>query len=377
MERKRRLNPCRNAKNLSGVIDEANGRKTNKKQIKNVETKARWTDLPDHLIEVISSRLYARDLCSFRGVCRAWRASAATQCFYDPQLVITYQSKEIDPYLISLTQSKWFNIKMRELDQGYCVGSAYGWLIMRKNNSFKVSLLNLYTKSVLLLPPLTFTLQSAHFYLSSPPTSPDCIVLATGLSLRYYAFCKVGDNKWNKRRYSHPLCNVYDNYCLKQAVALQGKFYALSNEGELVTIEDIDNAQLLFSGSAINGIVPRKFTSMHPFLVEAQGEILVVLLWIILGISRHIELFRMDFRSSSWAKMESLGDRVLFLGYNCSFCVAAGLLNLRGNCIYIANHTMQPWSVYDMETKLFLEHVVDFWPRTEKNNRIWVLPTFK
>ena len=93
------------------------------------------------------------------------------------------------------------------------------------------------------------------------------------------------------------------------AVALKGKFYALSLQGTLAVIEDTDSRFGITTLGTNRGIpsVPSRHFREH--LVESDGEILLVFL-----ISRNsihvvddVEVFNLDLEKLSWIKMESLG----------------------------------------------------------------------
>jgi len=67
------------------------------------------------------------------------------------------------------------------------------------------------------------------------------------------------------------------------------------------------------------------------FLVENEGGLLLAGFEI--G-SLRIDLFRLNEKEKEWVKLTSLGDRVLFLGFVCSFSISASDLCVpKVNCV--------------------------------------------
>lgn len=54
--------------------------------------------------------------------------------------------------------------------------------------------------------------------------------------------------------------------------------------------------------------------------------------------STDIFLFRLDMSTSSWVEIKDIGNRVLFLGHNCSQSFSAAELGCKENQIYFIHH---------------------------------------
>ncbi|KAF7143446.1 hypothetical protein RHSIM_Rhsim05G0098900 [Rhododendron simsii] len=135
------------------------------------------------------------------------------------------------------------------------------------------------------------------------------------------------------------------------AIGFKGKFYALSLQGTLAVIEKIDS-HFRITSLGTNRAVP-SVHSMHfkEYLIESNGEILLVFLVSRKSIHRveNVEVYRLRFDKLSWVKMESIGDRTLFVGTNWCTSVDASEIGCRLDCIYFSYETADEWWVYDME----------------------------
>jgi hypothetical protein len=68
-------------------------------------------------------------------------------------------------------------------------------------------------------------------------------------------------------------------------------------------------------------------------LVESE-LLLVDMIYVKCGV--WIDVYRLDEKKKKWVKLSNLGDRVLFLGNQCSFSVSASDLGFaNGNCVVI------------------------------------------
>ncbi|KAG2410008.1 hypothetical protein LR48_Vigan393s002100 [Vigna angularis] len=141
------------------------------------------------------------------------------------------------------------------------------------------------------------------------------------------------------------------------AIGFQGKFYALSVQGSLVVIEDVDSVAKVtdLSGTRIFPLVSSNH--FREYLVESEGEILLV--FILSRKSRlhgvdGVEVYQLNVARVSWIKVESVGEQAVFVGSNCSLSVLASEVGCRRNCIYFRNPVADEWTVYDMQSGSFL-----------------------
>nr|GMC81260.1 putative F-box protein At3g25750 [Ipomoea batatas] len=141
-------------------------------------------------------------------------------------------------------------------------------------------------------------------------------------------------------------------------VGCTGKFYALTLQGTLAVIEEVNNSQFhitkLCRRRAVPSMPSKRFTE---YLLESSGEILLVFLICRKSVMSvdHVEVLKLQLGDElSWIKMESLGDRTLFAGINSCMSVTASQVGCRRNSIYFTHSSMDSWRLYDMETHSIL-----------------------
>ncbi|CAA2953316.1 Hypothetical predicted protein [Olea europaea subsp. europaea] len=164
------------------------------------------------------------------------------------------------------------------------------------------------------------------------------VMVLTGICSPAFAFFRWGkdQNGWIVENYT--LTEPYaSNHRMQftNAIGFQGKFYALSLQGSLAVLEDIDSCfQITATGAnrAVPSIVSRQF---REYLLDSNGEIFLVFL-----ISRKsinvvddVEVFRLDICKFLWVKVESLGDMMFFVEDECCMSLSASKVGCRDNCI--------------------------------------------
>ncbi|KAA8536361.1 hypothetical protein F0562_028839 [Nyssa sinensis] len=162
-----------------------------------------------------------------------------------------------------------------------------------------------------------------------------------------------GENAWIKQD-----CTLVDPYASNQqrmqftnAVGYKGKLYALSLQGTLAVIEDIDSHPRIAAMSTSRAIPSLSSRHFREYLFESNGEILLVFLISrkTINIVDDVEVFGLHIPRLSWVKMESLGDRTLFAGVDCCMLVTASKVGCRRNCICFKRHAVDGWWVFDMK----------------------------
>ena len=135
-------------------------------------------------------------------------------------------------------------------------------------------------------------------------------------------------------------------------VLFRGEFYAVDNTGRTVLVGLSSNLSLV-AGSVFGGY--------KKFLVESVGQLLLVNVCLsavsddVDGGAKDVDVafldrisggrmvrfkvFELDWEGKKWMEVKSLGDRVLFLGDNCTFSAPASVLSgCKGNCIFFTSN---------------------------------------
>ncbi|KAL8027562.1 hypothetical protein ABFX02_14G103300 [Erythranthe guttata] len=197
--------------------------------------------------------------------------------------------------------------------------------------------------------------------LSSSPNGTDgCnAMVITGANSPAFAFCGWGKSRTERAFWTFQDCCVEEPYNpgeymqFTNAIGFEGKFYALTLQGSIVVIEeDVDSCfRITVVGSGSRRGVPigvsRQF---REYLVESDGEILLVFLVSrkCIDVVDDVEVFRLDIDRVLWVKIESIGDRALFLEDECCMWVDARKLGCKKNCIYFTHHRVDEWLTFDL-----------------------------
>ncbi|KAL5737226.1 hypothetical protein ACOSP7_029987 [Xanthoceras sorbifolium] len=222
-------------KRSDGCTEQANHNKTRP-----------WPDLPVPVVISIRKQLHLLKHVYFGGVCKKWRA-ATRKCIKSrsfPELELSTQQCDSTGNLLSFPWCKWYQPKGSKNPFEYCIGSSYGRLIMRdiepvrELESWRLTVLDPFwgERCVYTLWDSRFTFK--HIILSAPPQSLNCRpVILTGSSNSSFLVYRNGT--WNEG-----FCNIIDpntpsgpHYLqLTNAIAFEGKIYALSLQGTLAQL---------------------------------------------------------------------------------------------------------------------------------------------
>lgn len=208
---------------------------------------------------------------------------------------------------------------------------------------------------------------------------------------------KSGDEKWRLIE-DLPSPSPYDDVILTK-----GKFYAVDYTGKIVLVNTAD--------LTVSHIANSIFGGDKKFLVDSDGELLLVDMYLSVGPADNLgfnegfqfyeefdcfmsertvkfKVFRLDEEAGKWIEITDLGDKMLFLGDNCTFSASAAEIfgdnRIKGNCIFFTdqysnreddgaskNRTI---GVFDLESEnigpISSHHSEMFWPPPE-----WVYPT--
>ncbi|KAG8364166.1 hypothetical protein BUALT_Bualt19G0098800 [Buddleja alternifolia] len=311
-----------------------------------------------------------QNITSFGGVTKSWRLPSR-QCSPNgkarwPRLIeLNRNTKSPRTYLLEIKFPKYpygyyrkeYLYKNRHLYPGvHFKGHSHGTMIVMGPGLSGCYLWQPDRTSWRYLPQWDHNLPIKFSTLSSFPNDRNgCNVLVlTGLSSPAFAFFRwaKGENAWTIED-----CTMKDPYSPEQnmqftnAIGFKGNFYALSLQGSLVVIEDIDSCFRITgigSGRAVPSNLSRQF---REYLVECNGEILLVFLVSrkCIGLVEDVEVFRLDIDKLLWVKVESLGDWTLFLEDECCMAVDSSKLGCKKNCVYFTHYRVDNWWVFEME----------------------------
>ncbi|XP_048232183.1 uncharacterized protein LOC125370486 [Ricinus communis] len=335
-----------------------------------------WPDLPQQLIHLIARNSSLLEHICSKGVTKSWRAQAS-KCRSNPATPWLELSgnRESDHN----RQSHVFHLPIRRGFIWYwrrhkptppvynIIGCSHGLIVAKGASASDYNLWDPVIDGYWCIPRWDAGIPFIRAALSSPlpwisrhKNKNKCTVMVlTGVAHPAFAYYRI----WEGGEWIRKDSNIVDPNCsdpnrrdhllqLTNGIWCKEKFYALSAQGTLVVIEDID-FDLRITALGKKRAVP-SVSSMHfkEFLVESEGMVLLVFL-----ISRnsintvdYVEVYQLNTAKLGWIKKESLGERTLFLGSNCCMSVSASKVGCRGNCVYFSRGSTQGWWVYEMDT---------------------------
>ncbi|XP_048421220.1 F-box protein SKIP23 [Pyrus x bretschneideri] len=347
---------------------------------------ADWSKLPKDLLEEIARRLEsAFYLLRFRSVCSSWRSSVTSRPRRLPgrfpfltnhgicATSLGFHLSQRSIFLMGLPNSR----NQRDPDR---------WLVkIEEDVPGRMHLLNPLSRFQLKPLPEAFpkvldlskfsvfelggefVLHYVHFrpfgngnslvddgnlymekvvFMCSGSESNDFVLLTIHVSGKLAMF-KSEDKRWT---IIHDMPSPYDD-----VIMFKGQFYAVDGTGRTVTVGLNSNLSL---------VANPVFGGDKKFLVESSGELLVVDMYLSITAPKDLddldvddevlqmqfsgcltertvrfEVFKLDREGKKLVEMKSLGDRVLFLGDDCTFSASASQLSgCKGNCILFTDN---------------------------------------
>ncbi|CAN4112065.1 unnamed protein product [Withania somnifera] len=336
-----------------------------------------WPNLPKELTSLISREPSLMDDISFGGVTKSRRSAKSKSC--------SPIGKSLWPQLTEIQQNEnhshcfhiWFHTgfywpygrRWRTWKDPwmYFKGHSHGALIALGRYPDDIFLWKSNRETYCKLPtwdtriPFKRATLSTFHPIGIEDHGKTCIIMVlTGASSPAFVFCTTGSTKdftWTKQD-----CTVTDPFGSGEhiqfinAIGFNGKFYALSLQGTLAVIEEIDSSLSvteISSSRAVPSIISRQFKEI---LVESEGEILLIFLISKRSIKKvdDVEIYRLDVPKLLWVKMESLEHRTLFVEEECCMWINASKLGCRRNCIYFTQQTCGDWWLFDMKAKAII-----------------------
>ncbi|XP_010107207.2 F-box protein At3g56470, partial [Morus notabilis] len=324
-----------------------------------------WAGLPKGILEIIFERLSLFDCISVSNVCKPWRNvfSRELSCWEGlgfPSLFMSGQKDRDKRLCISMLEKRAWEMEIPEARGKYCWGSYQDWFILVddvgcaddiKRYSLNISLFNPFTRSTINLP------RTWDFYhnmvLSARPSLENCVCMLVHSKYQELAFWVPGAQSWNQYK-------VVGERPFEDAVFWNGSFYLLSKDNGIVQIDAASVSAALSKDDSVVTFESEIKTEFHEvimpesenhandavlrYLVESCGKILLICRhFSTLLETRNFKVYELDIGQMSWKRVESLGDRILFLGKCSSRSFSAVELGVEmSNCIYFSNDKADP-----------------------------------
>ncbi|PIN10680.1 hypothetical protein CDL12_16722 [Handroanthus impetiginosus] len=385
-------------------------------------------DVPRDILSLILSKLFFKDHCNFKLVCKSWNLICPvwpplplpidSPEFRSPCLMIPHRSNCSWKIFHSLFNNSYY-LEFPELVDTEILYSKYGWLLMSKDE-LTIFFFNPFTREKIKLPPTTKSFLSICF--TSPPTSSNCIIfgiLSTEIRNHIdFSFIKVGDEEWKSKSFiTYPdivisncppvfLNGVY--YCLECKFRNIMTFDLTKEEYECMLIEydkcseestSVNEEKEEEENEDEDDNCSEESTSVNEeedgeegeedeeedkgppithesYMVEVDGDIWCVF---VTSNERRVSIQKLDLSKKRWIKIESLGDKCLYISINGSFAETS---NVGGtaNKIYFNKFYGKSGVMYSMTSRRYYSigggfASKDAYELTEVDYGVWLEPT--
>ncbi|KAL5718497.1 hypothetical protein ACHQM5_011394 [Ranunculus cassubicifolius] len=310
-----------------------------------------WKDLQVDHLELILQSLVLRDCIRFRLVCKPWMTMKPLS---RPFNLLTQSDPQHLPWLISLANNKndvchfyhpiytdSYVMNIPQLEGAFVLHANFGWLLLTKAINSSIFFFNPFTKETITLPEIEeesfYCLENISF--SAPPTSSDCIVfgLGQGRVHRVYMLAyRKHENRWISYYYEVPYAFI-PSHC--NPVFHGGVFYSLSKDGMLGVFnpsgEDKWRVYLDLSVPDVNSSSAGSIAldSSRSYITESDGDIFAVFMGYLGKPVSVYKLYKSE-KKVKWIKVQSLGNRVMFVSHTTSLLIPAKLKGTE-NRIYL------------------------------------------
>ncbi|KAJ1703598.1 hypothetical protein LUZ63_003377 [Rhynchospora breviuscula] len=304
-----------------------------------------WSELPLDLLNFISRRLLElQDFIHFRAVCKRWRSAApvADHPRQLPWVVGKRAVSQSNVQFLSLSTGKIYSVECNEAKGKQLLGSSHDYMLSFDPERRLLSLLNPLTRKEIHLPPTDSEWHRPLYIGPDPVQSGDDVVICwSSLDVLTVGLCQPGDQEWKKIQISGGVDGQ---------TYYKDMYYVTERETLATKIMDIK------TGSTLSIIPAPICTSTgHPccleYLIVSSGEVL--------GVSGYngargkienyvFDVYQLDDKNKipRWIKIDSIGDRILFLDDTIGFCLSASEFNnedLKGDCIYFIAYLYDDW----------------------------------
>ncbi|CAL5402324.1 hypothetical protein CsSME_00025696 [Camellia sinensis var. sinensis] len=357
-----------------------------------------WSQLPRELLDLIAKHLQSEiDLIRFRSICSSWRSSVSS--IHDPTPsrfpILPNEGISDTSWGFYLSKRTIFRLGLpqphrqtppNDDDDG-------GWLIkIEQDLPLRTHLLNPLSRSEFKPLPDTFprnldllryrVCELGHEYIlqyiNYRPFA-NSISDAGNLYMEKVAFCSMGclgsgfesavlltihvSGKLAMFKFGDRRWTIIDDFPspYDDVIVFDGKFYAVDNTGRTVAV-NVNSSSSSDSTPIVDLIAHSVFGGDKKILVKSGAELLLVDTYLSVGPEDDLafdegfefyeefdcytnertvrfKVFRLDRSEQKWVELENLGDRMLFLGDNCTFSASASEFSgCKGNCIFFTDN---------------------------------------
>ncbi|KAL3653938.1 hypothetical protein CASFOL_003619 [Castilleja foliolosa] len=297
-----------------------------------------WANLPEELLSLILSNLFAKDKHDFVLVCKSWNKSAKFSPFRHSPCLMFYERSN---YTWKLFQyNSFFSMALpQHLNRADIRCAKHGWMLVTKPD-YTMFFYDPFNNETIHLCKLGRVWKVLCFF--HPPTHPDCFII--GISSMVctkdveIGILRRGENEWSKSVYQSK-SDFKLSVCTPVLLHQQQLLHFLDMGGDIGTF-DVGK-----SGSSDSWTVQSKCLwpsrlrgkIQQHFLIELWDE-RVLLSVLVMHEERKVNVFRLLVLPENrmrWDPVEDLGDKVLYVSHTASFAATAPRQSM-ANRIYFA-----------------------------------------
>lgn len=154
-------------------------------------------------------------------------------------------------------------------------------------------------------------------------------------------------------------CNTPDPFDPKNrriefsnVVWFEGKYYAVSTQGALAVLQNIDSRLEITDISRRRSVPSVNSRYFKEYLFELDGEIVLVLFVHQKSLESvdEVEVYSLDLGKHDWIKIERIQGKTVFLDKHWKW-VNSDEVGCKGDCVFFKQGSDNGWWVYDMETR--------------------------
>uniref|UniRef100_A0ACD5XV50 Uncharacterized protein n=1 Tax=Avena sativa TaxID=4498 RepID=A0ACD5XV50_AVESA len=319
-----------------------------------------WSDLPADLVAALADRITGHaDFACFRSVCPSWRSASAAHAAHRrvPLLLLPAEFRHDGEgvqhrHLWSLADDSIAEIHLPAILRSFLFASPRGWALA-VDQHFSAAVLHPFTGASAGLPELPPSFRGDTIVrrdIAWDHSPQHTVVISRWTAKLSCFFCRPRDGSWSPVECWEEIGQVSGiTYCdcafylfdgeTRRTVGVNSETFAVT------TVIEPPRVTLVTLREHLRRWNRRKAEST--LVVSSADDFLVINRKHELGESYggsgavvSIEAFRWDGRS--WAAVDDIGDRAVFVDSSRGFFVEAnGVNGVQRNCVYVANSNYQ------------------------------------
>jgi hypothetical protein len=274
-----------------------------------------------------------------------------------PQLVICDGKQKQRQTFFDVSKDRYYTESIPEMCNKFIYACSHGWLVLVDLNFEDCFLWNPISLEKIQLPLLPESFNYHFCVLSSPPCDPTCRIMFFRVCSSSFLFCQLGDLEFTEQELEcgdnskllHATVVGKTIYCITTRMRIDGKnhLFIVEFTGSKVQFVELITLEPLWPDSL-------EITNQQAYLIDGCGELFMVRMMctgVVREKVREFLVFQMDFSEKMWVKLNSIGERTIFLSWHWGICCSAAELGIKPNSIYYTRRNDRLLYVFDLENQ--------------------------